>query len=243
MTAVSLRGVTLGYPARPVLTGIDLAIEQGEFIGLFGANGAGKTTLLRGLLGLIRPAQGTISVLGGPARPGRAGVGYLPQTRDGEVPALRGADVLCASVDGARWGWPFASRGARAAVHAALDEVGAGHLAARPLADLSGGERQRVDEPMAGLDPRHQQEVVGLLQRVQAKFGLTVLCSAHDVNVLLGVMDRVLYLGGGGAALGTVDEVVTPAVLSRLYGAPMAVVRAGGRIFVGAGMQEESVLF
>ena len=255
-----LRQVSLGYPGRAaggagsaggaVLSGVDLSLAQGEFVGLFGANGAGKTTLLRALLGLVRPLAGSVEVLGATAAPGQAGVGYLPQARGEEVPAVLGWDVLAASVRGARFGLPFVGQADRAAIGAALDAVDARRLSARRLNALSGGERQRVliaqallgaprvlllDEPLSGLDPRHQGEVARMLRRVQLQFGLTVVCSAHDVNVLLPVMDRVLYLGGGGAALGAVDEVVTGPVLSRLYGAPIEVVRAGGRVFVSAG--------
>ncbi len=249
MNAVSVRGVSLGYPGRPVLSGIDLSLVQGEFVGLFGANGAGKTTLLRALLGLIRPETGTVEVLGAPAHPGQDGVGYLPQTRDGALPPVRGLDVLAASIRGRRFGLPILRAADRDAMAWALAQVDAAALAARPLAQLSGGERQRVliaqallgnprllllDEPLAGLDPRHQHDVVHLLRAVQARLGLTVLCSAHDVNVLLPVMDRVLYLGGGNAALGTVADVVTGPVLTRLYGAPIEVLHAAGRIFVSA---------
>jgi zinc/manganese transport system ATP-binding protein len=249
MTAITLTGATLGYPGRRVLAGIDLTIHQAEFIGLFGANGAGKTTLLRGLLGLLRPLAGTITMLGAPAAPGQRGVGYLPQTADAAMPPVRGLDLLAASIHGARWGLARLNKAGHADLAWALDQVDAAALARRRVTTLSGGERQRVliaqallghprvlllDEPLAGLDPRHQQGVVGLLRDIQRRLGLTVLCSAHDVNVLLPVMDRVLYLGGGHAALGRVEEVVTAPVLSRLYGAPIEVVRAGGRIFVGA---------
>jgi zinc/manganese transport system ATP-binding protein len=249
MTAACLRGASFGYPGRLVLSGIDLTLRQGEFVGLFGANGAGKTTLLRALLGLILPNTGSVEVLGAPARPGQDGVGYLPQTREAALPPVRGLDVLAASIRGGRFGFPVLRPVDRAAIAAALAQVDAVGLAARPLAQLSGGERQRVliaqallgnprllllDEPLAGLDPRHQHDVVHLLRRVQRDLGLTVLCSAHDLNVLLPVMDRVLYLGRGHAALGTVAEVVTGPVLTRLYGAPIEVLHAGGRVFVSA---------
>jgi zinc/manganese transport system ATP-binding protein len=249
MTAITLNAATLGYPGRRVLSGIDLAIHQGEFIGLFGANGAGKTTLLRALLGLLRPLAGTIRVLGAPATPGQHGVGYLPQTTDAAVPPVRGLDLLAAAIRGASWGLARLNAAGHADIAWALEQVDATALAGRRFASLSGGERQRVliaqallghprvlllDEPLAGLDPRHQQGVIRLVRDIQRRLGLTVLCSAHDLNVLLPAMDRVLYLGGGRAALGQVEDVVTAPVLSRLYGAPIEVVRAGGRIFVGA---------
>ena len=249
MTAIVLRGVTLGYRGREVLSGIDLTLRVGEFVGLFGANGAGKTTLLRALLGQIVPRRGTIEVLGHPAALACRNIGYLPQSRATAWPRIRGWDLLAASLHGARWGMPLLAARDLTAIAHVLDEVGATALAARPIGQLSGGERQRLliaqallgaprilllDEPLAGLDPRHQREIVDLLSHLQRRHGLTVLCSAHDFNMLAGVMDRVLYLGSGQAALGTAEEVVTGPVLTRLYGAPVDVLHAGGRVFVGA---------
>jgi zinc/manganese transport system ATP-binding protein len=256
MSVAVFAGVALGFRGRMVLSGIDLTLRQGEFVGLLGPNGAGKTTLLRSLFGLVRPGAGQILVEGTRARPGHAAVGYLPQTRAEPLPAITGRDLLAASLHGARWGVPRLSGADRAEIDRVLADVGASDLAARPITALSGGERQRVliaqsllgrprllllDEPLAGLDPTHQHGVVSLLRRLQQERGLTVLCSAHDLNVLLPAVDRVLYLGGGRAALGAVDEVVTDEVLSSLYGAPMRVVRAEGQVFVAR--VREGVLF
>ncbi len=128
--------------------------------------------------------------------------------------------------------------------------VGGAALARRPLTSLSGGERQRLllaqalvgkpkllllDEPLISLDPHQQHVVVDLVHRLSRDLGLTVLFTAHELNRLLDAIDRVLYLGNREAALGTVDEVVTPAILSRLYGAPVEVVRVNGHIFVMSG--------
>jgi zinc/manganese transport system ATP-binding protein len=246
---VVLAGASLGFRGRAVLRDIDVVLEQGEFVGLLGPNGAGKTTLIRTLLGLVPKLGGTVQVLGAPVRRGDARIGYLPQTGSAAVPRLRGVDVLAASLHGQRFGVGRRSAAARAAIAAVLDMVGAAALAERPLASLSGGERQRVliaqallgrprllllDEPLAGLDPRHQADIVLLLRRVQRELELTVLCSAHEMNVLLPAMDRVLFLAGGGAALGPVAQVATGPVLSRLYGTPINVVRAEGHIFVSA---------
>ena len=85
------------------------------------------------------------------------------------------------------------------------------------------------------LDMRHQQSVVALVRRLQRELGIAVLFSAHELNPLLGSIDRVLYLGAGHAELGEIDAVITGPVLSRLYGAPIEVVRLGGRIFVLSG--------
>ena len=128
-----------------------------------------------------------------------------------------------------------------------LSAVGARDLAERPLAEMSGGERQRLllaqallgeprllllDEPLISLDHRYQEAVVGLVRSFARERNITVLFSAHELNQLIGALDRVLYLGNGHAALGTVAEIVTAPVLSQLYGTSIDVVRADGHIFV-----------
>ena len=249
-TAIALAGVTLRLGRRTVLDRIDLEVRQGEMVGVLGPNGAGKTTLMRAALGLVAPAAGRIEVLGRAPRRGDAAIGYMPQSRAGARARVSGRDLVGCVVDGHRPGLPLLGASGRREVARALALVGAEGLAARPLAELSGGERQRLllaqalvgaprllllDEPLTGLDPRYQREVVALVRAVQRRLGIAVLFSAHELTPLLGALDRVLYLAGGGAAIGGVDEVVTGPVLSRLYGAPIEVVRAGGRIFVVSG--------
>ncbi len=251
MNVARLAGVRLAVGGRVVLDDIDLAIEAGEFVGVLGANGTGKTTLMRALLGLLPPAAGRIEVLGRAARPGNPAIGYMPQSRSvAAFTRLSGRDYVAAMVRGHRWGLPLSSAADRRAVDRALDLTGSLALAERPLGALSGGERQRLllaqallgqpqllllDEPLISLDPRRQNEVVALVRQLQRELGIAVLFSAHELNPLLGALDRVLYLGGGGAAIGPVDEVITGPVLSRLYDAPIEVVRTHGRIFVMAG--------
>lgn len=249
--ALDLSQVTLEMGGRKVLSDVSLAIGAGEFIGLFGPNGAGKTTLMRGLLGLVPAAKGTIRVLGQKAMKGNPAIGYMPQVRSPLFGSrLSGWDFVAGVADGHRLGLPLLSRRARTEVEWALERVGARDLARRPLAEISGGERQRLllaqaligrppilllDEPLISLDPAHQQSVVALAKALQSDLGMTVLFSAHEINPLLGALDRVLYLGGGQAALGSVETVITAPVLSRLYGAEIEVVRLKGRIFVLSG--------
>jgi zinc/manganese transport system ATP-binding protein len=251
VTAIELADATLALGGRTVLANVGFAIEDGEFVGLLGPNGAGKTTLMRAILGLLRPVVGTVRVLGRTAARGNARVGYMPQTRSNPAGMrLSGRDFVAGAAAGHRWGLPILSRAERREIAWALDLVGAADLAARPLAETSGGERQRLllaqallgrprllllDEPLMNLDPHHQRMVVELVRRLQQELGIAVLFSAHDLNPLLGSLDRVLYLGGGQAALGTVAEVITGPVLSRLYGSPIDVVQLRGRIFVMSG--------
>ncbi len=251
MNAIELRNVRLVLGGRVILDDITLDVAAGEFVGVLGPNGSGKTTLMRAMLGLLPPARGTIRVLGQPAMRGNPGVGYLPQTQGAvTITRLSGRDFIASAVNGDRLGLPIASRAAGAEVDRVLDLVGARALARRPLTEISGGERQRLllaqaligrprlvllDEPLISLDPRHQNEVIALVQSLRRELRMTVLLSAHELNPLLGAIDRVLYLGSGHAALGTVDEVITGPVLSRLYGSEIEVLRLRGRIFVMSG--------
>ena len=248
MNAVVFEHVSLAIGGKLVLSHADFAIEDGEFVGVLGPNGAGKTTLLRAILGLITADAGRITVLGEGAKRGNPAIGYMPQTRHAAGPLrLNGADFVLSAANGHRWGLPWAGATERKNAGWALEAVGASELAKRPLSELSGGERQRLllaqallgkppllllDEPLISLDPSHQAAVVEFVKRLQREFGITILFSAHELNPLLGALDRVLYLGSGHAALGTVDEVITGPVLSRLYASEIEVVRVGGRIFV-----------
>ncbi|HLY47181.1 MAG TPA: ABC transporter ATP-binding protein [Stellaceae bacterium] len=251
MNPIEFQDVSLTLGARIVLAGVSVKIAAGEFVAVLGPNGAGKTTLMRAVLGLVPPAHGTIRVLGESATRGNPAIGYLPQTHGAAAGiGLSGWDFVASGVNGHRLGLPIAGKRGRHEIARALDLVGAGALARRPLGELSGGERQRLllaqaligrpqllllDEPLISLDPHHEREVVELVSRLRVELGIAVLFSAHELNPLLGAIDRVLYLGGGRAALGTVAEIITGPVLSRLYGSEIEVVRVHGRIFVMSG--------
>jgi zinc/manganese transport system ATP-binding protein len=240
--------VRLAYRGRPVLWDVSFAVAPGRFIGVLGPNGAGKTTLLRAVLGLVPPSAGRIAVLGAPPRRGNPAIGYMPQTRrlSAEI-ALSGRDLVVGAVRGHRWGWPFASRADYATADRALDAVGGLDLARRPLSELSGGERQRIliaeallgdpkllllDEPLISLDAANQRAIIALVANLVRERGIAVLFCSHELNPLLHVVDEVLYLGGGQAAIGSVEAVINPQTLSRLYRTPITVLRANGRVFV-----------
>lgn len=248
MSVIALDHVTLRIGSRIVLSDVSFDIEASEFIGVLGPNGAGKTTLMRAILGLLPPISGSVKVFGHTPERGNPAIGYLPQLRT-VLPDLRvrGRDFIASSLNGERWGLPSFSLYDRSMIEETLDAVGVRDLAARPLSDMSGGERQRLllaqaligqpkllllDEPLISLDARHQEVAIDVVRKVCRERKITVLFSAHELNQLLGTLDRVLYLGNGQAVLGTVEEVVTAPVLSRLYGTEIQVVRADGHIFV-----------
>jgi zinc/manganese transport system ATP-binding protein len=248
MNAVSLHGVALARGERTILSGVDAEIATGEFIGILGPNGSGKTTLLQAILGLVKPKAGELRVFDRPPGGAAVAIGYLPQKRASISDlAMRGRDFIGSAVRGERWGLPRLTAADRDDIDQALALVEGEALAERPLSRMSGGELQRLllakallgrpkllllDEPLMSLDLRFQAGVVALVQKVRERLGLTVLFTAHELNPLLGAMSRVLYLAYGRAALGTVDEVMTGEVLSRLYRTPIEVLRVDGRIIV-----------
>ena len=251
MSALNFDNVTIRLGGRDILKAASFAVEEGEFVGMLGANGAGKTTLMRAALGLVPVASGAVRVLGRPATRGNAHVGYMPQNR-GAIAGLRlrGWDVVASAAIGARFGLVKLDKATRREIDWALDEVGARDLAQRSIGELSGGERQLVllsqaligkprlimlDEPLISLDPAHQKSVVEIARRICDRLKIAILFSAHELNPLVNAIDRVLYLGGGEAVIGAVDDVVTGPVLSRLYGAKIEVVRVKNRYFVMAG--------
>ena len=243
-------GVRLG--GRQVLSDVSFSMRKGEFAGLIGPNGAGKTTLLRVILGLLQPSGGRVLVEGEPqhARTRRL-IGYVPQKLviDPDMP-LRARDVVSLGLDGHRLGFAFPSRQRRALIDRALCDVGADRYADARVGELAGGEQQRVliahalisrprllllDEPLANLDLKSEQEIVALLGKLSREHEIAVLLSAHDMNPLLHVMDRIVYVANGHVATGSTDEVVTSEGLSTLYGHHVDVVRVHGRVLVVAG--------
>jgi zinc/manganese transport system ATP-binding protein len=245
---IDLEHVRVQYGRQIILEDISMAVGEGEFIVMLGPNGAGKSTLLKLLLGLVRPSAGVVRVLGSPPRRGNNAIGYAPQHRVLEADlALRARDVVGFGLDGNHWGPGLPSRKRDAIIDKALLEVDAADFADVPMGQLSGGEQQRLliaqalltnprllllDEPLANLDINHEQEIVELVAQVCRARNVAVMLVTHDINPLLTVADRVLYMAGGRGAIGSPDEVITSATLSQLYGTPVEVVHALGRVFV-----------
>ena len=245
------------YGSRLIWREASFTVDPGEFVAVLGPNGSGKSTLLRLLLGLLPPAAGSLTVLGKRPHRGNADVGYVPQRRniDRDLP-VRGRDFVHLGIDGDRWG---VAVGNAADNHRRIDQaitsVDAQAYADRPIGRLSGGEQQRLllaqalagkpqmlllDEPLASLDLRNQIVIAELVAELARANGLTVLLIAHDINPLLPIVDRVLYVAHGGVAIGKPAEVITTEQLSRLYDAPIEVLHdSHGHMFV-VGLEAES---
>ncbi len=231
-------------------------VEPGEFVAVLGPNGSGKSTLLRLLLGLLTPAAGSLQVLGKRPHRGNPDIGYVPQRRniDRDLP-VRGRDFVHLGIDGDRWGVALGAASNHQRIDQAIRAVEAMAYADRPIGRLSGGEQQRLllaqalagrpqmlllDEPLASLDLRNQIVIAELVAELARANGFTVLLIAHDINPLLPIVDRVLYVAHGGVAIGKPAEVITTEQLSRLYDAPIEVLHdSHGHMFV-VGLEAES---
>lgn len=247
--AVSLRGASVRFGARQLWDGLDLDVRPGEFLAVLGPNGSGKTTLLRVLLGLQPLVAGEVLVGGAPARRGGGGIGYVPQQKalPEDLP-LRAADLVGLGLDGHRWGLGLGGRRARRdRVAAALESVGATRYANEPVGRLSGGEQQRLrvaqalvgdpsvllcDEPLLSLDLANQRVVSALIDARRRTADTAVVFVTHEINPVLPLVDRILYLVGGRFRIGTPDEVMTSATLSELYGTDVEVLRVRNRLVV-----------
>jgi zinc/manganese transport system ATP-binding protein len=259
---LEVRELDVRLSGRKILDQVSFNIAPGQFTGLIGSNGAGKTTLFRAILGLQGASAGDI-LFGGPAQPrsralGHQQVGFVPQKflLDPDLP-LRARDLVGLGLDAHRLGVPRPSRARRALVQEMLEAVDATRFADTRVGRLSGGEQQRIliahaliarprllllDEPLANLDLRSANEVVALLARIATEQQIAVLISAHEINPLLGVMDRIVYLASGRAVSGTTDEVVRADVLSNLYGHHVDVLNVHGRVLIVAGAGEDTDL-
>lgn len=244
MSRLHTEQLTLAYDQALVIEGMDVLIPSGQITALVGPNGCGKSTLLRGLARLLAPRHGAAFLDGKaiqrvPTRELAKQLGILPQS----PVAPEGLTVreLVAQGRYPHQSWFQQWTGAdEAAVGTALDLTGMTDLAERPVDALSGGQRQRawiamtlaqetpvilLDEPTTFLDLAHQIEVLQLLERLNRQEGRTIVMVVHDLNHATRHASHLIALRAGQvAAAGPPAEVVTPALLQRVFGVEGAVV-------------------
>ena len=246
--ALSLRGAGMSFGDRVLWRGLDLELQPGEFLAVLGPNGAGKSTLLKAVLGQQPLSAGQLLIDGRSPGRGSDRVGYVPQQKsmDAATP-LRARDLVALGIDGHRWGLRRRSAEQRQRIAAALEAVGATGYADAPVGLLSGGEQQRVriaqalatdpalllcDEPLLSLDLRHQRAVADMIDRRRREHDTAVVFVTHEINPVLDLVDRVLYIAGGRHRVGPPGEVLTSQALSELYGTPVDVLNVRGRVVV-----------
>jgi zinc transport system ATP-binding protein len=214
MHPVQLTAGSVAIGGRPVLRGIDLTVETGEFVALMGANGSGKTTLVRALTGLLPLASGELRLFGTPFAEYDAWsrIGFVPQRPGASsgVPTSVWEVVASGRLTRRRLLRPL-SRADRAAIDHALDVVGLPDRRHERVTSLSGGQQQRVliaralagepdlfvlDEPTAGVDLPSQQALADALGRLKAA-GATVVLVAHELGPLAPLVDRAVVMRDG----------------------------------------------
>jgi ABC-type Mn2+/Zn2+ transport system ATPase subunit len=238
---IAFENVTLGYGRRAVVSDLDFAVGENQLFGIVGANGSGKTTILRAMLGVLRPIRGRVIHACGE----RIRFGYVPQRA--AIDELFPLTVREIAVMG-RYGLlaPGRRPGARDydVVERQLAHAGVAALARRRFRDLSGGQKQRVllaralaaeprvlilDEPTDGMDLEGQVAMLGLIDRLRAETGLTVVYVTHRLNELANSADRLLLLHDGVVRVGAADELLTTDVLFEMYGVDVRVVHVEGK--------------
>lgn len=233
---LSVDGVSVGYHAKPVLSGITFTVGKGELFTLVGPNGAGKTTLLKALAGLTKPLSGKIVLDSKPLEAysyyeRAAKIGYVAQGSSISWPFTVHDLVSQGRFPSMRW-FGNESPEDRLAVEEALEISDLGAFRNRLVTELSGGELQRVliaralaqkpellvlDEPVSHLDIRYQIGVMELLQKLVVQ-GLSVIISLHDLNLASLYATTVSLIAQGGILrYGSVREVLQPEILQEAY--------------------------
>jgi ABC-type Mn2+/Zn2+ transport system ATPase subunit len=244
-SVVHFDDVSLGYGSRLVLQGLTFDVQQGEFLGVIGPNGAGKTTLLRGILGLIRPGDGCISA------EGALHYGYVMQRQflDTQFP-FTVEEVVCMGRFGRKRAWSRLDQVDRDVVGEALGITGLADLKDRLYRELSGGQKQRtliaralasqpevlvLDEPTNDMDVKGENRIMGLVQEIQQKTGVTIVMVSHLLHVVLNYAERLMFLADGRAQIYSIDELVSGDLLARIYGFPIRVGVSEGQRYLITG--------
>lgn len=233
LPAITFDKVTFCYEQTPAVAEVTLDIKVREFVCLVGPNGGGKTTLLKLILGLLKPLNGSIDVLGMCPTKARPRIGYLSQTLqfDALFPIAALDVVLMGRLTGGKWG-RYSSIDRKRAL-ALLDEVGLADAAQRPFATLSGGMRQRVllaralaadpeilllDEPTSMVDAFAEDRLLAHLRQLHDK--LTIVLVSHDFGFVSQLVHRVICVNR--TVTSHTVEALTGETFHKLYGHPVA---------------------
>lgn len=229
--------VDFGYENQDAVIDLSLAIYPGDYLCIVGANGSGKSTLIKGLLGLLTPTAGTMTVAG---ELKKGGIGYLPQqtAAQQDFPATVGEVVLSGALS-RRGNLPFYSRKEKELALRSMDRLGVLGLEKKCYRELSGGQKQRVliaralcatkhmlilDEPTTGLDPSTIQDFYRLVRELNRKDNITIVMVSHDIRNVILHADRILHMQQHILFLGTPKEYKKT---------------AAGKVFLGAETEEE----
>jgi len=236
-TIINIDDVSFSYSNIPVVRNVNLAVREGEFLGVIGPNAGGKSTLLKLILGLLQPDAGEITVFGKRPEKGRSRIGYVPQhpafSRDFPI-NVRDA-VLLGRLGETRWYGGYTQEDKEIAINA-LKAVEIDNIRNQTIDSLSGGQLQRVliaralasrpdililDEPTANIDVRAEEDIFGLLK--QYNDHMTIIVVSHDIGFISGYVDRVACLNQ--TMLCHTTSEISGKTIEELYGAPVRMIQ------------------
>ena len=219
MALISCKNAAFAYDGHKVVSSLSFSVEPGDYLCIVGENGAGKSTLVKGLLGFIKPVEGSVERGCGLKE---NEIGYLPQQTDlqRDFPASVYEVVLsgCLNSLGRR---PFYSRDQKERAEAMMDRLGIGNISRACYRELSGGQQRRallaralcatrklilLDEPTTGLDPLVTLDMYRLIADINHHDGITVIMVSHDIPAAVSYGRHILHLSSGGAYWATAEE-------------------------------------
>lgn len=248
MSAISVKGLSVSYERKRVLSNIFLELESGHLYGVIGPNGAGKSTLFKAILGLIPINNGQIEVLGAPAEKRRRQLAYVPQKTD--IDWSFPATVLDVVLMGR---YPYKkvferlSKNDHELALGALTEVGIANLRNRQIGELSGGQQQRVflaralcqhpeifllDEPFVGVDITTEERIIQILKQ-QASAGKTILVVHHDLATVPNYFDRVVLINQRLIAQGDTVTTFTSEMIAQTFSGQLPALHQTGLLEKG----------
>jgi ABC-type Mn2+/Zn2+ transport system ATPase subunit len=243
--SISVKGLSVSYDKKRVLTNIFLEIERGRIYGVIGPNGAGKSTLFKAILGLIEPDAGLVSIMGEQVTERRKEMVYVPQKDDvdWQFPATV-MDIVLMGRYPHKGLFDRINKKDKEKAHKALEDLGIGPLADRQIGELSGGQQQRVflaralvqepdifllDEPFVGVDMTTEEKIIGILKELAAA-GKTLMVVHHDLSTVHEYFDRVVLLNQRLIAYGDTKATFTEENIAKAYGAQLTILHKTGLI-------------
>jgi zinc transport system ATP-binding protein len=234
VTIVESTNLFVNYGALPVLSDVCFSIRKGDYVGLVGPNGSGKSTLIKCILGLLRPARGSVTLFGveSLAMHQRETIGYLPQRIDFFNPRFPStvAEIISQGlIANKRAG----KRQGKTQIDTMLEQLEISDIKNRLIGDLSGGQQQRVfiaralvnepellilDEPGSALDPETRDNFFSLLQQLNEKKGVTIIMVTHDIGGIGEYASKLLYLDKRVIFFGGFDEFCRSENMAQFFG-------------------------
>jgi ABC-type Mn2+/Zn2+ transport system ATPase subunit len=232
-TSIDVKGLQMGYHGNVVLKSVDVVLETGKIIGIIGLNGSGKSTFIKGILGIVSKMSGTVTFFNQSLNAVRNRIAYVPQREsvDWDFPISVKELVEMGVYQPTKW-WKKSSAADQEKIKQAIEKVGLTAFASRQIGQLSGGQQQRafvaralvqdadliiMDEPFVGIDMSSQEAILLLLQELRNE-GKTILIVHHDLATVANYFDKVMLFNNELVAYGSINEVITPAVLAPVYG-------------------------